>query len=185
MAIFPSFAEQAALLEEGLQQFARAFLQAFGLDRVSMATVLGYYSLIFLLVQMLLATWAISWLSAQSYAPTPAFYDFLALEMQGMAFIALFAWALGLAFACAWHRPRRAASAAVVVLLAAYVASTVQGRHEKLDFLKWVMPFKYFDAADLYRHGALDGTYVAITVLVSLLLVALAYFAYERRDLVV
>jgi len=55
MAIFPSFADQAALVEESLKQFPQAFLQAFGMDRVSFATVLGYYTLIFLLVQMLLA----------------------------------------------------------------------------------------------------------------------------------
>lgn len=55
MAIFPSFADQAALLEESLQQFPKAFLQAFGMDRVSFATVLGYYTLVFLLCQVLLA----------------------------------------------------------------------------------------------------------------------------------
>lgn len=55
MSLWPTFADQAAVLEKSLQQFPREFLQAFGMDRISMATVLGYYSLIFLLVQILLA----------------------------------------------------------------------------------------------------------------------------------
>ena len=58
LSIYPSFADQAALLEESLKQFPKAFLQAFGMDRVSMATVLGYYTLIFLLGQILLAVQA-------------------------------------------------------------------------------------------------------------------------------
>lgn len=55
MVIWPSFAEQAAALEKGIEQFPKAFLQAFGMDRINMATVPGYYSLIFLIVQVMLA----------------------------------------------------------------------------------------------------------------------------------
>lgn len=134
-------------------------------------------------VAFVLITWIISLVAARKYNPSPAFYDFLTLEILGMFFIALVSWALGLAFACVWQRPKRAASSAVIVLLVAYVLSTVQGMHEKLEFLKWVTPFKYFDAADLYRNGALNGTYVALTLAVMAVLVALSYMAYNRRDL--
>lgn len=129
-----------------------------------------------------LLTWAISLVGAQRYAPAPAFYHFLRLEMLGMAFISLLSWALGLAFAAVWKRPKQAASAAVIVLLAAYVLSTVQAMHEKLEFLKWVTPFKCFDAGDLYRTGTLSSTYVALTLLITGTLIALSYMAYSRRD---
>ncbi len=58
LSVYPSFADQAAVLEESLKQFPKEFLQAFGMDRVSMVTVEGYYTLIFLLVQILLAVQA-------------------------------------------------------------------------------------------------------------------------------
>ncbi|RME81197.1 MAG: hypothetical protein D6775_14210 [Caldilineae bacterium] len=130
-----------------------------------------------------LLTWAISLIGAQRYDPGPDFYAFLRLEMAGMAFIALLSWALGVALACLGKRPRRAASAAVIVVLVAYVLSTVQALDERLDFLKWFTPFKYFDAGDLYRNGALDGGYVAITLAATLALVAASYAAYARRDI--
>lgn len=55
LAIWPSFADQAAVLEESIEKFPKAFLQAFGMDRISIGTVAGYYSLIFLIVQIMLA----------------------------------------------------------------------------------------------------------------------------------
>lgn len=55
LSIYPSFADQSALFEESLAQFPKAFLQAFGMDRISFVTVLGYYTLVFLIVQVLLA----------------------------------------------------------------------------------------------------------------------------------
>ncbi len=55
MPFFAPFADNAAIVEESLKQFPRAFLEAFGIGRISMATVLGFYTLIFLLVQIVLA----------------------------------------------------------------------------------------------------------------------------------
>ncbi len=133
-------------------------------------------------VAFVLLTWAISIVGAQNYGPTPDLYRLLRLEMAGMFFIALVSWALGVALACLGRRPRRAASTAVVLVLVAYVLSTVQVLDERLDFLKWFTPFKYFDAGDLYHSGTLDGVYVAITLATALLLVAAAYAAYNRRD---
>lgn len=58
MYFFPPFAEQAELINEALAGFPKEFLAAFGMDRVNLATVLGYYSLVFLFVQILIAVQA-------------------------------------------------------------------------------------------------------------------------------
>ncbi len=55
MLFFPPFAEQAELINRALASFPREFLAAFGMDRVNLATVLGYYCLVFLFVQVMLA----------------------------------------------------------------------------------------------------------------------------------
>lgn len=49
------FAEQAALLNEVLENFPQQLRAAFGMDKVDLSTVLGYYSFIFLFVQICLA----------------------------------------------------------------------------------------------------------------------------------
>ncbi len=54
-SIFSSFADQAALLSEMMDRFPPQLLAAFGMTGIDFATVLGYFSLIFLFVQICLA----------------------------------------------------------------------------------------------------------------------------------
>lgn len=52
---FSVFADQAALMNEMLENFPQQLRTAFGMDKVNLSTVLGYYSFIFLFVQICLA----------------------------------------------------------------------------------------------------------------------------------
>jgi ABC-2 type transport system permease protein len=54
-SIFPSFSEQAALLNEMMAKFPPQLLAAFGMGNIDLASLLGFYSLIFLFVQLCLA----------------------------------------------------------------------------------------------------------------------------------
>jgi ABC-2 type transport system permease protein len=54
---------------------------------------------------------------------------------------------------------------------------------EKLDFLKYVTPFKYYDAGELFRTGKVEGIYLVLTTGIIIVCVALAYVTYNKRDL--
>ncbi len=54
-SFFAVFADQAALMNEMLAKFPPEMTAAFGLDKMDLATVLGFYSFIFLFVQLCLA----------------------------------------------------------------------------------------------------------------------------------
>lgn len=54
-SVFPAFAKDADLLNQMMAKFPPEMKAAFGLDNMDMATVLGFYSLIFLFVQLCLA----------------------------------------------------------------------------------------------------------------------------------
>ncbi len=54
-SFFAVFADQAELLNEMLDRFPPEMSAAFGLDKMDLSTVLGYYSFIFLFVQLCLA----------------------------------------------------------------------------------------------------------------------------------
>ena len=54
-SIFPGFAVNAALITQLMDKFPPALLEAFGMNRTSLATVLGFYSFIFVFVQICLA----------------------------------------------------------------------------------------------------------------------------------
>ena len=55
LSIFPTFAEQAAQLNEMMANFPPALLEAFGMAKADLASVLGYFSFLFLFVQLCLA----------------------------------------------------------------------------------------------------------------------------------
>ncbi len=54
-SMFPVFADQAALMNEFMAKYPPELRAAFGMDNMDLATVLGFYSFIFLFVQLCLA----------------------------------------------------------------------------------------------------------------------------------
>jgi len=125
----------------------------------------------------------VSLVAVRSFHPDQAFHSYLALQMRAMFVIELIFLALGLLLGCAMKQYKRSASVAVAVILATYFMSIVSVMDEKLDFLKWFTPFKYFDAGDLFRNGTMNGTYLLISAAIIVVCVAVAYLAYDRRDL--
>jgi ABC-2 type transport system permease protein len=55
MALFPSFASQAEIINQALSKFPPQLLAAFGMGGEDLSTVLGFFSFIFLFVQLCLA----------------------------------------------------------------------------------------------------------------------------------
>jgi len=91
--------------------------------------------------------------------------------------------AFGLLLGCAMKQYKRSASTAVGIILATYLISILSVMQEKLDFLKYVTPFRYFDAGELFRSGRMDGTYLLLSAAIVVVCVVGAYMAYGRRDL--
>lgn len=134
-------------------------------------------------IAFVLSTWVFSLLLVQTYEPDSTFYSFLALEMQAMFMIELVFLALGLLLGCAMKRYKLSGSTAVGVILVTYFMSVISGMQEKLDFLKYFTPFKYFDAGELFRNGTMDGTYLLLSAGIIVVCVAAAYWVYNKRDL--
>lgn len=134
-------------------------------------------------IAFVLATWAISLVAVQSYAPDQAFYDFLALEMAAMFALELIFLAIGLLLGCAMRQYKLSSSTAVGIILVSYFLSIFSGLHADLDFLKYFTPFKYFDAGTLYRTGQFDPPFLLLSAAIIVVCLAAAYWAYDRRDL--
>jgi ABC-2 type transport system permease protein len=130
-----------------------------------------------------LITWAVSLVAVRPYTPDEGFYEFLALEMRAMFTIELIFLAIGLLLGCAMKQYKRSSTIAVTIILAAYFMSIMSVMQEKLDFLKYFTPFRYFDAADLFRNMRMDTTYLLISAGVVLACVVAAYWIYNKRDL--
>lgn len=134
-------------------------------------------------IAFVLITWAVSLVAVRSFNPDQAFYSYLALQMRAMFVIELIFLALGLLLGCAMKQYKRSGSTAVAIILATYFMAIVSGMQEKLDFLKYFTPFKYFDAGDLFRNGKMDSTYLLLSAAIIVVCVVAAYLFYNRRDL--
>lgn len=134
-------------------------------------------------VAFVLITWVISLVAVRSYNPDQTFHDFLGLEMQAMLAIELIFLAVGLLLGCAMKQYKLSGSTAVGVILVTYFMSIASAMHDRLDFLKYLTPFKYFDAGELFRSGKLDGTYLLLSAAIMIVCVTVAYWVYNKRDL--
>ncbi len=134
-------------------------------------------------ILLVLVTWGVSLVMVKQFNPDQAFYSFLALEMRAMLIIELIFLAVGLLLGCAMKQYKLSASMAVGIILVTYFISIISAMQQKLDFLKWFTPFKYFDAIQLYNTGRLEGGYLLLSAGIIVACVAVAYFAYNKRDL--
>ncbi len=134
-------------------------------------------------IVFVLVTWGVSIVAVQSYNPDAVYYEFLALEMQAMFLISLIFLAIGLLLGAMMKRYKRSGSTAIAIILTTYFMSILSGMQENFEFLKYLSPFKYFDAGKLYQTGQIEGTYLLAAAAIVAASLALAYWTYNRRDL--
>lgn len=134
-------------------------------------------------IAFVLITWGVSLVAVRSYNPDQAYFDFLSLEMRAMFSIELIFLAIGLLLGSMMKQYKRSSAVAVAIILATYFMSFASTMQEKLDFLKYLTPFRYFDAGALFRSGKFEGLYLGISAAIIVVCIAAAYWAYNRRDL--
>ena len=134
-------------------------------------------------IVLLLVTWGITLVSAQSYAPDTEFYNLLTLSILAFFLMQLIFMALGVFLGCAIKKHKQAGSIAVWLLLGTYFASVLAGMSKDMEFLKYFSPFKYFDPVLMLRNSSLEFAYVLLSIAIIVVLIAGAYLTYKRRDL--
>jgi len=83
-SLFPTFAQDAELINEMMAQFPEELLLAFGMTGVDLSTVLGFYSFLFLFAQICLAIQAANYgFSLVSVEETDLTADFLLAKPVG------------------------------------------------------------------------------------------------------
>lgn len=158
------------------------FLLVLPLPRSRIVLAKAVASLI-LCVAFPLITWVISLVAVRSFQPDAAFYRFLRQEMLAMFLVELIFWALGVFLGSTVPSPKHSGSLTLVILLALYVLAFLQPLDERLDFLKYLTPFKYFDPAQWTAEGQFQTIYLLLAAVWVLPLIVGAFLSYERRDI--
>jgi len=105
------------------------------------------------------------------------------LLMAGMFFLQLIFLSLGAAIAGISIKPKGSASIASAILLFTFLLSIFIDFYSKLENLKYLTPFKYFDAKSVLTSGKLDPFYLVLSAIIAVVLVATTYLFYTKRDL--
>jgi ABC-2 type transport system permease protein len=108
--------------------------------------------------------------------------DILTL-MVGMLFLQLLFMSIGLVFATSARYKKRAGQLTLAILLTTYFLSIIVDMVEQLNFLRFITPFKYFDAKTLLVDGGFNPLYILITLGVTGVLIYYSYANYHKRDL--
>lgn len=105
------------------------------------------------------------------------------LLMLGMFFIQLIFLSLGACFAATSHNPKIPSSAATGILLFMYLISVCIDLTDKLDVLKYVTPFRYFDASKIMYGGGLSPLFILLSLAITAVLSFFTYRNFKDRNL--
>jgi ABC-2 type transport system permease protein len=130
-----------------------------------------------------IVTLAATYVASSSYNPDEKFYNFVVLSNVSIFILQLIFLALGIFLGSAMKYYRRANSTAMSILLATFFMFIIAGLSEKLDWLKYFTPFKYFDPLEILNKSRIDPNFVLLSVGIIMVLMVGAYLTYSKRDL--
>jgi ABC-2 type transport system permease protein len=130
-----------------------------------------------------LVTLASSLYFVDYYGAGESFTNEVLILMAGFLFLQLIFFSVGAVVAGTSRRPKSAASRATSIMLLTFVLFYLVNLNEKLDVLKYLTPFKYFDAAVLMADQQLDPVFVALSCVIVVLAIGGTYYFYAARDL--
>ncbi|WP_226678661.1 ABC transporter permease subunit [Mesobacillus jeotgali] len=130
-----------------------------------------------------IVTFASSVGMVQKYAEGESVTADISLLMVGMFILQLIFLVIGTAIAAVYKNAKKATSLATGILLILFILSIAIDMNEKLDGLKFLTPFKYYDAKLILEEGGFEPLYLALSALMLLGLTIMTYVFYRKRDM--
>jgi ABC-2 type transport system permease protein len=128
-------------------------------------------------------TLAISIIIVGKYSNGEAVSGDIIILMIGMFILQLMFMFIGTAIAAICKKPKSATSISTAVLLITFILSIAVDMNSKFESLKYLTPFKYFDAKNLMYGGGFQGSFVILSIIIISASVWITYNFYEKRDM--
>ncbi|MBE4910662.1 ABC transporter permease subunit [Bacillus luteolus] len=128
-------------------------------------------------------TFISSLLIVQQNADGAAVFKDIALLMMGLFMLQILFMSIGTALAALKKNSKKAASIATAILLAAFILSIAIDMKESLEPLRFLTPFKYFEAKQILSGGGYETIYFILSFVLIFILIALTFTSYKKRDL--
>lgn len=141
------------------------------------------FASILLCLTLNLVTGASILLTALPYEKTDDFTRFFILMMIALFIMQIIFLALGMLTASIIKRYRRSATYSMALLFGLYIMSIFVSLSDKVEFLKYITPFKFFETGTILRDEKLELVYLLISfgIIVGSLTGTLIF--YPKRDL--
>ncbi len=117
------------------------------------------------------------------YNKGPDFNKGIILMMVALFVFQLIFMFLGAGISSISRNPKKTGQLSALILLAAYIFSAMIDLNNKLDNLKFLTPFKYFDSKELIKGVGLENGYVLLSSALILVFIGVTYIFYKKRDL--
>lgn len=130
-----------------------------------------------------LITTVCSILTVAFYAKDFSNNNMILVLMTGLFIMQILFFSLGSALAGLFKNPKLPSIAATAILLVTYIIWVVVDLNSYLDFLKYVTPFKYFDASVIIKDGHLDPLYIILSSVIIVVFITTTYVTFNKRDL--
>lgn len=120
---------------------------------------------------------------ASYFSKSDSANSYIILLMTGLFILQLIFFFVGTTVSAIKNKSKSAPSVATSILLVTFILTVFINLNSKLDSLKYLTPFKYFNAKDLLVNGKLEANYVIISVILLIFMTILTFVFYRRRDL--
>jgi ABC-2 type transport system permease protein len=107
----------------------------------------------------------------------------IAATMLGMFILQILFMGIGTAIASVRRNPKPAGSITTGILLLTFILSVAIDLNERMESLKYVTPFKYFEAKNVMYGGGLDPVFVLLSAVLIVVLIGVTYVFFRKRDL--
>lgn len=130
-----------------------------------------------------LVTASIIIINSLDYEKGKDLYKFL-----GLLFIAIFVFqmiflSIGMIVASINKRYRKSGNISVTILMVSFIIASLINMVDSLDFLKYITPFKYFDANMILKEMNIDPLFIGISIFIIALGIGGTFRYYTKRDL--
>lgn len=105
------------------------------------------------------------------------------LLLSGMMILQLLFLFVGTAIAAVSKRPKSSVAFGTIILLAAFLLKVIIDLTDKIDYLKYITPFKYFEAKAILKNGELDPTFSILSIILIGIFISVTYIFYRKRDI--
>ncbi|WP_102399366.1 ABC transporter permease subunit [Haloimpatiens massiliensis] len=103
--------------------------------------------------------------------------------MIGMFILQLMFMFLGTGIAAISNKAKNATQITTGILMFAYILSMAIDMDKSLEKLKYLTPYKYYDAKNLMQGKGFEAIYLILSFIIILTLFVSTYVFYEKRDL--